>query len=39
LEVRKPLIYDWEIEILTKMDRAFLEGCQEAKKDNRRGPG
>lgn len=32
LDVRKPLIHDWEIEILTKMDNAFLEGHQEIKK-------
>jgi hypothetical protein len=38
LEVRKPLIYDWEIELLTKMDRAFLEGLQEVKNDKKRGP-
>jgi hypothetical protein len=39
MEVRKPLIYDWEIEILTKMDRAFLEGHQEAKKEQKTKQG
>jgi len=33
LRVRKPLIHDWEIEILTKMDQAFMEGQQEQKKE------
>lgn len=34
LEVRKPLIYDWEIEILMKMDQAFMMGYREQKKEN-----
>ena len=33
LEVRKLLIYDWEIEIIIKMDRAFLEEQQKTKKE------
>jgi hypothetical protein len=39
LDVRKPLIYDWEIEILTKMDQAFLQTHQELgkKKQNKQG--
>jgi len=35
LEVRKPIIHDWEIEILTKMDEAFLKGIQETKKEKK----
>jgi DNA-dependent RNA polymerase auxiliary subunit epsilon len=35
LEVRKLLIHDWEIEILTKMDEAFLEGRQETQKEKK----
>jgi len=38
VEVRKPLIYDWEIEILTKMDMAFLAGLQEVKKEKGQKP-
>ena len=33
--IRKPLIYDWEIEILTKMDHAFLQAHQEMKKSTK----
>lgn len=33
LEVRRPLIHDWEIEILTNMDQAFLKACQPQKKE------
>lgn len=32
LEVRKPLIHDWEIEILIQMDQAFLQAHQELGK-------
>jgi hypothetical protein len=42
LEVRKPLIHDFEIEILTKMDEAFLRGRQESqkeKKETKKGKG
>lgn len=35
LNIRKPLIYDWEIEILTKMDQAFLQAHQELKKSTK----
>ena len=31
LSVMKPLIYDWEIEILTKMDLAFMEAHSEVR--------
>jgi hypothetical protein len=28
MHVRRPLIYDWEIEVLVQMDRAFIETYQ-----------
>lgn len=35
LRVRKPLIYDWELEIITKMDNAFLGAHQEGKQEKK----
>ena len=31
LSIRKPLTYDWEIEILTKMDLAFIGAYNEVR--------
>ena len=36
IEVRKPLIHDWEIEILTKMDFNFIKTQQETKRDKKK---
>ena len=35
IHVRKPLIHDWEIDILTMMDQSFVQGYQEIKKDKK----